>query len=437
MRAGASSGRPGRRRHTTAGAGAARPRGRARAWPRGTTGAAAPSWCACEPTARDDAPPVAGRQAGETPLRTGRHEVVADAALVVEELGRDDDADGVAAPVLGPGRAVAVAVVGPSRDPSPARASSSPPRARSAPALPCSKPSGRAGRSRRSPRCWSRSPRYAGPRWIEQVGGGRDVTTEVRRGALGVPHLRAGDVMEVARLQGRVTALDRGWQVEHHRWRMEGRTAEYVGADGVPLGPLRPPGPARGHRAALLRAARRRDTGMADGIRRRGGRRPRRRALRARPRSRRWASRCMPRRRARGSRGRRSASSGASTCSSPPSPASCSTHVADRWAPTAAPAPRRGRDRRVRAATPGSSAARGPPPGCRSSAETRTGLRVARRLQQVGARSRVRRRGLHVPRGARRSALRAHGVVAWAITNAMADYQDLTIERLRNDGVEA
>ncbi|MGO4597615.1 penicillin acylase family protein [Terrabacter sp. 2RAF25] len=56
----------------------------------------------------------------------------------------------------------------------------------------------------------------------------------LRRDALGVPHLRAGDVMELARLQGRVTALDRGWQVEHHRWRMEGRTAEYVGADGVP-----------------------------------------------------------------------------------------------------------------------------------------------------------------------------------------------------------
>ena len=63
-----------------------------------------------EPSAGDDAPPVAGRQAGEAPLRTGRHEVVADAALVLEELGRDDDADGVAAPVLGPGRAVAVAV---------------------------------------------------------------------------------------------------------------------------------------------------------------------------------------------------------------------------------------------------------------------------------------------------------------------------------------
>jgi penicillin amidase len=39
--------------------------------------------------------------------------------------------------------------------------------------------------------------------------------------------------MDLARLQGRVTALDRAWQIEHHRWRMEGRTAEYVGADGL------------------------------------------------------------------------------------------------------------------------------------------------------------------------------------------------------------
>ncbi|GAB3065022.1 hypothetical protein GCM10027053_30170 [Intrasporangium mesophilum] len=55
----------------------------------------------------------------------------------------------------------------------------------------------------------------------------------VVRDAVGIPHLRAGDVMELARLQGRVTALDRAWQIEHHRWRMEGRTAEYVGVDGL------------------------------------------------------------------------------------------------------------------------------------------------------------------------------------------------------------
>ena len=55
----------------------------------------------------------------------------------------------------------------------------------------------------------------------------------VRRDPCGIPHLRADDVLALARLQGRVTALDRAWQVEHHRWRMEGRTAEYVGPDGL------------------------------------------------------------------------------------------------------------------------------------------------------------------------------------------------------------
>jgi penicillin amidase len=59
------------------------------------------------------------------------------------------------------------------------------------------------------------------------------VTAEVERDAWGVPHLRAGDATELARLQGRVTALDRGWQIEYHRWRMEGRTAEHVGVDGL------------------------------------------------------------------------------------------------------------------------------------------------------------------------------------------------------------
>ena len=59
------------------------------------------------------------------------------------------------------------------------------------------------------------------------------MTAEVSRDSLGIPHLRADDVLELARLQGRITALDRAWQVEHHRWRMEGRTAEYVGPDGL------------------------------------------------------------------------------------------------------------------------------------------------------------------------------------------------------------
>ncbi|HET7801979.1 MAG TPA: penicillin acylase family protein, partial [Humibacillus xanthopallidus] len=56
----------------------------------------------------------------------------------------------------------------------------------------------------------------------------------VDRDAHGIPHVWGDDVLELARAQGHVTALDRGWQIEHQRWRMEGRTAEHIGASGVP-----------------------------------------------------------------------------------------------------------------------------------------------------------------------------------------------------------
>ena len=55
----------------------------------------------------------------------------------------------------------------------------------------------------------------------------------VFRDALGVPHVRATDHLALAREQGRVTARDRGWQIEVDRWRAEGRLAERIGADGV------------------------------------------------------------------------------------------------------------------------------------------------------------------------------------------------------------
>ena len=55
----------------------------------------------------------------------------------------------------------------------------------------------------------------------------------VERDPNGIPHLWADDVLELARAQGRVTALDRAWQIEHQRWRMEGRTAEHVGPAGI------------------------------------------------------------------------------------------------------------------------------------------------------------------------------------------------------------
>lgn len=56
----------------------------------------------------------------------------------------------------------------------------------------------------------------------------------MRRDAAGIPHLWAPDVLELARLQGREAVRDRAWQMEHRRWRMEGRTAEFLGAAGVP-----------------------------------------------------------------------------------------------------------------------------------------------------------------------------------------------------------
>ncbi|MBI9115869.1 penicillin acylase family protein [Sanguibacter suaedae] len=59
------------------------------------------------------------------------------------------------------------------------------------------------------------------------------MSAELFRDAWGVPHLRASDHLELAEAQGRVTALDRGWQIEVDRWRAEGRLAERIGAGGL------------------------------------------------------------------------------------------------------------------------------------------------------------------------------------------------------------
>ncbi|MBF5029817.1 penicillin acylase family protein [Micromonospora sp. ANENR4] len=53
--------------------------------------------------------------------------------------------------------------------------------------------------------------------------------THVDRDQWGVPQLWAGDVDALARLQGRVAALDRAWQLSVERWRAEGRLAAHVG----------------------------------------------------------------------------------------------------------------------------------------------------------------------------------------------------------------
>ncbi|MFF3740486.1 penicillin acylase family protein [Streptomyces sp. NPDC002566] len=56
----------------------------------------------------------------------------------------------------------------------------------------------------------------------------------VFRDAWGIPHVRAGSARELARLQGRVTARDRAWQLEVERHRARGTSASFLGADALP-----------------------------------------------------------------------------------------------------------------------------------------------------------------------------------------------------------
>lgn len=59
------------------------------------------------------------------------------------------------------------------------------------------------------------------------------MTSETYRDRWGVPHLRADSPDELAFLQGSNAAADRSWQIEMERWRSEGRTAEHLGSDGL------------------------------------------------------------------------------------------------------------------------------------------------------------------------------------------------------------
>src|SRR6476619_7182829 len=63
-----------------------------------------------KPVGRGDAPTVTRHQARELELGSRRRQVVSDRALMLEELGGHDGTDGVAADILGPRRAAAVAV---------------------------------------------------------------------------------------------------------------------------------------------------------------------------------------------------------------------------------------------------------------------------------------------------------------------------------------
>ncbi|MFD6908029.1 penicillin acylase family protein [Streptomyces sp. NPDC060077] len=60
------------------------------------------------------------------------------------------------------------------------------------------------------------------------------MTGEIFRDPWGIPHLRADGVHELARAQGRVTALDRAWQLEVERHRAQGTSASFLGPEALP-----------------------------------------------------------------------------------------------------------------------------------------------------------------------------------------------------------
>ncbi|MGW2676249.1 penicillin acylase family protein [Streptomyces sp. NPDC001436] len=59
-------------------------------------------------------------------------------------------------------------------------------------------------------------------------------TYEVYRDSWGIPHLRASDPLRLSYAQGRTTARDRAWQLEVERHRAQGSSAAFLGADCVP-----------------------------------------------------------------------------------------------------------------------------------------------------------------------------------------------------------
>ncbi|MFE1199123.1 penicillin acylase family protein [Streptomyces olivaceoviridis] len=59
------------------------------------------------------------------------------------------------------------------------------------------------------------------------------MTIETYRDAWGIPHLRASSARELARAQGRVTAHDRAWQLEVERHRAQGTSASFLGAEAL------------------------------------------------------------------------------------------------------------------------------------------------------------------------------------------------------------
>ncbi|MET9391983.1 penicillin acylase family protein [Streptomyces sp. NPDC006624] len=59
------------------------------------------------------------------------------------------------------------------------------------------------------------------------------MATEIYRDAWGIPHLRAGSATELAHAQGLVTARDRAWQLEVERHRAQGTSASFLGESAL------------------------------------------------------------------------------------------------------------------------------------------------------------------------------------------------------------
>ncbi|MFE3033729.1 penicillin acylase family protein [Streptomyces canus] len=59
------------------------------------------------------------------------------------------------------------------------------------------------------------------------------MSIEIHRDIWGIPHLRADSARELARAQGRVTARDRAWQLEVERHRAQGTSAAFLGAGAL------------------------------------------------------------------------------------------------------------------------------------------------------------------------------------------------------------
>ncbi|MFG3556251.1 penicillin acylase family protein [Micromonospora sp. NPDC047557] len=59
------------------------------------------------------------------------------------------------------------------------------------------------------------------------------MSTRLFRDSWGVPHVRADDPLALAAAQGRVTAYDRAWQIEVERHRSAGTSAAFLGVDAL------------------------------------------------------------------------------------------------------------------------------------------------------------------------------------------------------------